>query len=50
MATRRAAETGEAITARGGLGAVAGPDARPGRHDLVVLLAVATILAVGLAF
>ncbi|GLZ49387.1 hypothetical protein Acsp06_55720 [Actinomycetospora sp. NBRC 106375] len=50
MATRRAAETGEAITARGGLGAVAGPDHRPGRPDLVLLLVVAAILAVGLAF
>jgi len=50
MATRRAAETGEAITARGGPGAVAGPDQRPGRPDLVVLAVVAAILAVGLAF
>ncbi|MEJ2865764.1 DUF2232 domain-containing protein [Actinomycetospora flava] len=50
MAARRAAETGEAITARGGLGAIAGPDQRPGRRDLVLLLAVAAILAVGLAF
>lgn len=50
MAARRAAETGEAITARGGLGAVAGPDHRPGRGDLVLLLVVAAILAVGLAF
>ena len=50
MATRRAAETGEAITARGGLGAVAGPDQRPGRRDLIVVLVVAAILAVGLAF
>jgi hypothetical protein len=48
MATRRAAETGEAITARGGLGAVAGPDQRPGRRDLAVLLVVAAVLAVGL--
>jgi energy-coupling factor transport system ATP-binding protein len=48
MATRRAAETGEAITARGGPGAVAGPDQRPGRADLVVVLVVAAILAVGL--
>ncbi|MDD7939903.1 DUF2232 domain-containing protein [Actinomycetospora lutea] len=50
MAARRAAETGEAITARGGLGAIAGPDQRPGRRDLVLLLVVAAILAVGLAF
>ncbi|GAA4787797.1 hypothetical protein GCM10023200_22560 [Actinomycetospora chlora] len=50
MATRRAAETGEAITARGGLGAIAGPDQRPGRRDLVLLLVVAALLAVGLAF
>ena len=50
MATRRAAETGEAITARGGLGAVAGPDQQPGRRDLIVVLVVAAILAVGLAF
>jgi energy-coupling factor transporter transmembrane protein EcfT len=50
MATRRAAETGEAITARGGLGAIAGPDQRPGRRDLVLLAVVAVILAVGLAF
>jgi energy-coupling factor transport system ATP-binding protein len=49
MATRRAAETGEAITARGGLGAIAGPDQRPGRRDLLVVLAVAAILGVGLA-
>lgn len=48
MATRRAAETGEAITARGGLGAVAGPDQSPGRRDLAVLLVVAAVLAVGL--
>ncbi|WP_328306165.1 DUF2232 domain-containing protein [Actinomycetospora sp. NBC_00405] len=48
MATRRAAETGEAITARGGLGAVAGPDQRPGWRDLAVLLVVAAVLAVGL--
>ncbi|GAA4901289.1 energy-coupling factor transport system ATP-binding protein [Actinomycetospora succinea] len=50
MAARRAAETGEAITARGGLGAIAGPDQRPGRRDLVLLLVVVAILAVGLAF
>jgi energy-coupling factor transport system ATP-binding protein len=50
MATRRAAETGEAITARGGLGAVAGPDHRPAGRDLAVLLVVAAILGVGLAF
>ncbi|MEJ2889369.1 DUF2232 domain-containing protein [Actinomycetospora aeridis] len=50
MAARRAAETGEAITARGGLGALAGPDQRPGRRDLVLLLVVAAILAFGLAF
>ncbi|MDF2976517.1 MAG: transporter related protein [Actinomycetospora sp.] len=47
MATRRAAETGEAITARGGPGAVAGPDQRPGRADLVVVLVVTAILAAG---
>ncbi|HWN27779.1 MAG TPA: ATP-binding cassette domain-containing protein, partial [Actinomycetospora sp.] len=47
MATRRAAETGEAITARGGPGAVAGPDQSPGRADLVVVLVVAAILAAG---
>ncbi|MDD7967241.1 DUF2232 domain-containing protein [Actinomycetospora lemnae] len=47
MAVRRAAETGEAISARGGLGAVAGPDQRPGLRDVVLLLVVAAILAVG---
>jgi hypothetical protein len=37
-----------AITARGRPGAVAGPDQRPGRADLVVVLVVAAILAAGL--
>jgi energy-coupling factor transport system ATP-binding protein len=46
-AARRAAETGEAVTARGGIGVIAGPDRRPGLRDAVAALLVAGILAAG---
>ncbi len=49
MAVRRAGDMGEAINARGGFGAVAGPDQRPGRRDLLAAGVVAAILAVALA-
>lgn len=48
MALRRAGETGEAITARGGLGAVAGPDQRPGARDVVAVLVVVAVLGLAL--
>jgi energy-coupling factor transport system ATP-binding protein len=46
-AARRAAETGDAVTARGGIGVVAGPDRRPGPRDALAALLVAGLLAVG---
>jgi energy-coupling factor transporter transmembrane protein EcfT len=49
MAVRRAADMGEAINARGGFGAVAGPDQRPSGRDLLAAAMVAAILAVALA-
>jgi hypothetical protein len=49
MAVRRAGDMGEAINARGGFGAVAGPDQRPSRRDLLAAGLVAAILAVALA-
>jgi energy-coupling factor transporter transmembrane protein EcfT len=44
---RRAAETGDALTARGGIGTIAGPDQRPGVRDLLAVLFAAGILAIG---
>jgi hypothetical protein len=44
---RRAAETGDALTARGGIGTIAGPDQRPGIRDGLAVLVAAGILAVG---
>ena len=49
MAVRRAGDMGEAINARGGFGAVAAPDQRPGHRDLLAAAVVAAILAVALA-
>jgi hypothetical protein len=46
-AVRRAAETGDALTARGGIGTIAGPDQRPGVRDLLAALFAAGILTVG---
>jgi energy-coupling factor transporter ATP-binding protein EcfA2 len=46
-AVRRAAEAGDALTARGGIGTIAGPDQRPGIRDGVAALVVAGILTVG---
>lgn len=46
-ALRRAAEMGEAVTARGGLGQVAQIDHRPGRGDLLVFVASVAILVAG---
>ena len=47
-AVRRSAEMGDAITARGGLGAVAHVDGGPGRSDALVLVATLAVLAVGI--
>jgi energy-coupling factor transport system ATP-binding protein len=47
-AVRRSAEMGDAITARGGLGAVAQVDSGPGRCDALVLVATLAVLAVGI--
>ena len=47
-ALRRSAEMGDAITARGGLGAVAQVDSGPGRRDALVLVATLAVLAVGI--
>jgi hypothetical protein len=41
---RRAAETGDALTARGGIGTIAGPDQRPGVRDGLAALFAAAIL------
>jgi energy-coupling factor transporter transmembrane protein EcfT len=46
-ALRRAAEMGEAITARGGLGQIARIDHQPGRRDLLVFAASLAILVAG---
>ncbi|GAA5125760.1 hypothetical protein GCM10023320_40580 [Pseudonocardia adelaidensis] len=46
-AVRRAAETGDALTARGGIGTIAGPDQCPGIHDGLAALFAAGILTVG---
>jgi energy-coupling factor transporter ATP-binding protein EcfA2 len=46
-AVRRAAETGDALTARGGIGTIAGSDQRPGVRDLLAVLFAAGILAIG---
>jgi energy-coupling factor transporter ATP-binding protein EcfA2 len=46
-ALRRAAEMGEAITARGGLGQVAKINHKPGRRDLLILAAAAAVLVAG---
>jgi energy-coupling factor transport system permease/ATP-binding protein len=46
-AVRRAAETADALTARGGIGTIAGPDQRPGVRDLLAALFAAGILTVG---
>jgi hypothetical protein len=46
-AVRRAAETGDALTARGGIGTIAGPDQRPGIRDGLAVLVAAGILTVG---
>jgi energy-coupling factor transport system ATP-binding protein len=46
-AARRAAEVGEAVTARGGIGVIAGPDQRPGPRDALAALLVAAILTAG---
>jgi energy-coupling factor transporter ATP-binding protein EcfA2 len=46
-AARRAAETGEAVTARGGIGVIAGPDRQPGLPDALAALLVAAILTAG---
>jgi energy-coupling factor transport system ATP-binding protein len=47
-AARRGAETGEAVTARGGIAVIAGPDGRPGLRDALAALLVAGILTAGL--
>jgi energy-coupling factor transport system ATP-binding protein len=46
-AARRAAETGEAVAARGGIGVIAGPEGRPGRRDALAALLVAGVLTAG---
>jgi energy-coupling factor transporter ATP-binding protein EcfA2 len=46
-AVRRAAETGDALTTRGGIGTIAGPDQRPGLRDGLAVLVAAGILTVG---
>lgn len=46
-AARRAAEIGDAVTTRGGIGVIAGPDQRPGLPDALAALLVATILTLG---
>jgi energy-coupling factor transporter ATP-binding protein EcfA2 len=43
----RAAETADALAARGGIGVIAGPDRRPGVHDALTALVVAGVLTVG---
>ncbi len=48
-AVRRAGDMGEAINARGGFGAVSGPDQRPDHRDLLAAAVVVAILAVALA-
>jgi energy-coupling factor transporter transmembrane protein EcfT len=47
-ASRRSAEMGEAITARGGLGNIAHIDRRPGRRDAFALLLTLTVLMAGI--
>jgi energy-coupling factor transporter ATP-binding protein EcfA2 len=47
-AVRRAAETADAVTARGGIGVIAGPDRRPGPRDAIAALLVSGILAAGM--
>jgi energy-coupling factor transport system ATP-binding protein len=44
---RRAAETGDALTARGGIGTIAGPDQHPGARDGLAALFAAAILTAG---
>ncbi|HEX8519244.1 MAG TPA: DUF2232 domain-containing protein [Pseudonocardia sp.] len=46
-AARRAAEVGDAVTARGGIGVIAGPDRRPGARDALAALVVAGLLTAG---
>jgi energy-coupling factor transport system ATP-binding protein len=46
-AARRATETADAVTARGGVGVIAGPDQRPGLRDALAALVVAGILTAG---
>jgi energy-coupling factor transporter transmembrane protein EcfT len=46
-ASRRAAETGEAVAARGGIGVIAGPEGRPGPRDALAALLVAGVLTAG---
>ena len=46
-AVRRAADTADAVTARGGVGVIAGPDRRPGLPDALTALVVAGILTAG---
>ena len=46
-AARRAVETGEAVTARGGIGVIAGPDRQPGLPDALAALLVTGILTAG---
>jgi len=43
----RAAETADALAARGGIGVIAGPDRRPGLRDALTALVVAGVLTVG---
>ena len=46
-AAGRAAETADAVTARGGVGVIAGPDRRPGLPDALTALIVAGLLTAG---
>jgi energy-coupling factor transporter ATP-binding protein EcfA2 len=46
-AAGRAAETADAVTARGGIGTIAGPDRRPGVPDALTALLVAGVLTAG---
>jgi len=46
-AAGRAAETADAVAARGGIGFVAGPDRRPGLPDALTALVVAAVLTAG---
>jgi energy-coupling factor transport system permease protein len=47
VSLRRAAELGEAITARGGTGQLAAYPARPGRADVIALTVIGLVVALG---